>query len=152
MRRALGVVALAAAGCTSQWYEGPSTRDVVTTDVVVHTEPEGATILFNGKEQKAPSPIRVPVRYDHTTTMWERQTNAGESMREGMGTLTTILTFPIWGIASFFHSKEEVLRHTYEGGTHQVTALLPGYDQADETVTLKGEAEKTVTIPLVKSK
>jgi hypothetical protein len=144
--------ALLAAGCTSQWYEGPSTRDVVLTDVVIHTEPEGADILVDDVKQTARSPIRLPVRYDHTATIWERQTNAGRQMREDMGPVMTILTCPVWLVASLFHEKEELLRHTYEGNVHNVTALMPGRDQADLTVTLKGEAEKVVTLKLVPSK
>ena len=151
MRLVLGA-ALLAAGCTSQWYEGPSTRDTVTTNVVVHTEPEGAVILVNDVQQKAASPIRIPVRYDHFATMWERQTNAGQQMRAGMGPVLKILTCPVWLIASVFHEKEEILRHTYEGNVLNVTALMPGRDQADATLTLKGEAEKTLTLPLVPSK
>ena len=146
------VAALLAAGCTSQWYEGPSTRDSVLTNVVIHTDPEGAEILVNDVKQKAKSPIRLPVRYDHIATIWERQTNAGRQMRDGMGPVLTILTFPVWMVASLFHEKEELVRHTYEGNVHDVTALMPDRDQADVTVTLQGEAEKVLTIPLVLSK
>jgi hypothetical protein len=151
MKWALGA-ALLAAGCTSQWYEGPKTEDSVTTNVVIRTVPEGATIVFDDQELSARTPMRIPVRYDHAATTWERQTNAGQQMRDGMGPVLTIITCPIWLVASVFHEKEEVLRHTYEGNVHTVTALLPGHDQADENLTLKGEAEKTVTITLVPSK
>lgn len=150
--RALLAAALLAAGCTSQWYEGPATHDKVLTNVVVHTTPEGADILFDDVKQKARSPIRIPVRYDHTATIWERQTNAGSKMREDMGPVTTILTCPVWLVASLFHEKEELTRHTYEGNVHTLTALLPDYDQADHDLTLKGEAEVTITLPLVTSK
>jgi hypothetical protein len=151
MRRVLAA-ALFAAGCTSQWYEGPSTRDSVTTNVVVHTEPEGAVIVVNDVQQRANSPIRIPVRYDHFATTWERQTNAGQQMRAEMGPVMKILTCPVWLVASVFHEKEEILRHTYEGNVLTVTALMPGRDQADATVTLKGEAETSLTLTLVPSK
>ena len=144
--------ALLAAGCTSQWYEGPKTEDTVTTNVVIHTVPEGATIVFDERELSARTPLRVPVRYDHAATTWERQTNVGQQMRDGMGPVLTVLTFPVWLVASFFHEKEEVLRHTYEGNVHSVTALMDGRDQADETLTLAGEAEKVLNITLVPSK
>lgn len=150
--KAVLAAALLAAGCTSQWYEGPATEDYVTTNVVIHTDPEGAEILFNDVVQKAKSPLRIPVRYGHAATIWERQTNAGTKMREGMGPVLTVITFPVWLVASVFHQKEEIVRHTYEDNVHTVTALMPGRDQADQTLTLKGEAEMTVNLPLVKSR
>ena len=150
--RAVLAAALLAAGCTSQWYEGPATQDYVTTNVVVQTDPQGAEILFDDVVQKAKSPLRIPVRYKHAATTWERQTNAGTKMREGMGPVLTVITFPVWLVASVFHQKEEILRHTYDNNVHTVTALMPGRDQADQTLTLKGEAEIVVDFTLVKSK
>lgn len=148
LRRVLPAAALLAAGCSSQWYPGVQHSDVARTDVVIHTVPEGATIEFGGRRQSAPSPIRVPVNYDHTVTMYERQSNHGASMREGMSPVVQVLTFPVWAIASFFHYREEMKRHEYGGNVHEIVARLAGYAEARQTVRLEGEAEVPVTLTL----
>jgi hypothetical protein len=146
------LAALAAAGCSSQWYPGYAHQDICRTDIVIRTVPEGATIRFDDKQQPSPAPIRIPIEYDHTETMWERQTNAGEDMRESMHPVFQVLTFPVWGIASFFHHKESLRRHEYGGNKHAVSALLPGFDEGYEEITLAGEAEFPLTMKLVRSK
>lgn len=156
MTRAAHVAALAAAvlaaGCSSQWYPGFSKADVARTDVIVRTEPEGATVLFNGVVQKQVSPIRIPVDYDHVETVYERQTNAGLAMREGMSPLAQVLTFPVWAVASFFHYSEDVRRHEYGNNVHTVSAYAPGRDEVQETIRLEGEAEREVRLVLPVSK
>lgn len=139
-------------GCRSQWYPGVAHHDIVRTNVLIRTEPPGARIRFNGKEMSAPSPIRVPVDYDHYETMYERQTNAGADMREGQSTLTQVVTAPVWLAASAVHHGEEVRRHEYAGNQHEISAWLPGYEEAVVTVTLEGEAEHPVTLKLERTK
>ena len=135
-------------GCRSQWYPGVAHHDIVRTNVLIRTEPSGARIRFNGKEMPSPAPIRVPVDYDHYETMYERQTNAGADMREGESTLTQVVTAPVWLAASAVHHAEEVRRHEYAGNQHEITAWLPGYEEAVVTITLEGEAERQVTLKL----
>jgi hypothetical protein len=146
----VAAVALSAAGCQSQWVPGVRREDIARTDVVVTTTPAGATIFFNDKKMIAPSPIRIPVEYTHAETMWERQSNYGARMREDMSTVVTVLTFPVWGIASFFHFTEKRMRHEYGGNVHHITTYLPGYEDSEETITLQGEADRAVELPLVK--
>ncbi len=148
----LASAAILAAGCSSQWYPGFAKADVAHTDVVVRTEPAGATVLFNGVEQSAKSPIRIPVKYNHVETVWVRQTNAGITMREGMSPLVQVLTFPVWLVASFFHSAEEIRRHEYGGNVHTVGAYSAGHDETQETIKLEGEAEHEVRLVLPKTK
>jgi hypothetical protein len=88
------------------------------------------------------------VNYNHVETVWERQTNAGITMREGMSPVVKVLTFPVWAIASIFHSSEEIRRHEYGNNVHTVTAYCPGHDEAQETIKLEGEAEHEVRLVL----
>ena len=144
--------ALLAAGCSSQWFEVTSNNDIVRTDIVIRTEPAGATLTFDGVRQIKPTPIRLPVEYDHIETLYERQANYGSRMREGMSGFVEVLAFPVWGIASFFHYRNETRRHTYGGNIHTILAEMTGRDDAQATVTLEGEAEHPVTLKLLKSK
>lgn len=152
MRRArtfaLASAAILAAGCSTQWYPGFSKADIARTDVIVRTEPPGATVLFNGVVQKETSPIRIPVDYNHVETVWERQTNAGIAMREGMSPVVKVLTFPVWAIASFFHYAEDTRRHEYGNNVHTVSAFCPGHDEVEQSVKLEGEAEHEVRLVL----
>ena len=148
---ALACVTLAA-GCSSQWYAGNSKRDIARTDVIIHTQPEGATVVFDGHAQPEPSPIKIPVEYDHVETVWERQSNYGTRMLDGMNPIVAVLTFPVWAVASFFHYREDTRRHEYGGNSHVISAYIPGRDEAQETITLEGEAQVTVNLSLPLSK
>jgi hypothetical protein len=148
----LCAAAALATGCSTQWYPGYSKRDVVRTDVVIRSEPRGATITFNGVRQPVPAPIRIPVEYDHTETRYERQSNYGQRMREDMGPVLSIVTFPVWMVASLFHYKEDLRRHEYGGNRHVIDAWLKGYDDAHEEILLEGEGEHPVDIKLTKSR
>jgi hypothetical protein len=152
MRKSLLLLATLAAGCTSQWYPGVSHHDIARTDVVISSEPAGASLEFDGKKLEAPAPVRLPVEYTHTETQYERQSNYGISMRKDMSTPVAILTFPIWAVASLFHYKEQLRRHDYGGNVHVITAFVHGYDEGREEIKLEGEAEKVVTFKLVKSR
>jgi hypothetical protein len=155
MRSALAaavVAALLAGGCQSQWLEETSHEDIARTDVIITTTPSGATVFFNDKKQAAPAPIRIPVEYTHVATLLERQNNYGARMREGMGPVLTVLTFPVWAVASLFHFEERMMRHEYGGNVHKVTTYLPGFDDAEQTITLQGEADHPVDLTLVRSK
>lgn len=137
-RAALAAACAAAAalgGCHSQWYQEGSRTEIVRTDVVVRTEPAGATVYFNGKRMDR-APVRIPVEYDHTIEQWVRQSNASPSWSP-----TAILT----------HAKEEMKRHVYEGNRHKVTASMDGYDDATSDLLLEGEAEVDVVLKLSRS-
>jgi len=149
---ALAGVAAMAAGCQSQWVGGMTRTDIARTDVIIKTTPPGALIFFNDKKQSAPAPIRIPVEYTHVVTVYDRQNNYGAHMREGMSTVVTVLTFPVWAVASLFHYDEQMLRHEYGGNTHTITTYLAGYDDTAQTITLEGEADHPVDITLVRSK
>jgi hypothetical protein len=118
-------LALGAAGCQSQWYLGPQQHDLVTTNVLVRTEPPGAFVAFNGVEQ-AKAPVRIPVEYNHVEQMWTRQTN-------------TLL---------LFHHAEDRRRHVYGENRHTVSAHLPGHDDAEQVLVLEGEDEIEVLLRL----
>lgn len=146
---ASALVALAAAGCRSQWYMTVEHSEIVRTDVVVRTEPTGATVAFDGRVQDT-APLRIPVDYEHSTQQWERQTNAGAAIRENTGIIGTILLFPIWIPASFFHTREEAKRHVYGANRHVVAARLQGFDDAEQAIELGGEAQVEVVLKLTK--
>ena len=146
--RLVPIAALVAAGCTTQWYEVNSYPDIARTDLVIRTEPSGALLIFDGRREEKSSPVRLPVEYDHVETLYERQYSDGTRMREGMNPILQVLTFPVWGIASFFHYREELHRHTYGNNVHTILAAKSGYEEAEETVTLEGEAEHPVTLQL----
>ena len=152
VRTALLLIACAAAGCSSQWYPGNAKRDIVRTDLLIETTPPGATVVFDGKTLPETSPLILPIEYDHVETEYERQTNAGQSMRESMGPVLTVLTFPVWMVASLFHSRQTRRRHEYGGASHVVSAYIPGRDDAQEAITLEGEAKRTVKLTLPASK
>ncbi|MCE9636194.1 MAG: hypothetical protein K8T90_10870 [Planctomycetes bacterium] len=146
---AFALCAAATAGCQSQWYMTVEHAEVVRTDVVVRTEPTGATVSFDGRVQDA-APLRIPVDYEHSTQQWERQTNAGARMRESTGVIGTILLFPIWLPASFFHSREEMKRHVYGLNRHVVSAQMQGYEAAEQQIELEGEAQVEVSLKLTR--
>lgn len=146
------VCALALAGCSSQWYPGNEVHDIARTDLYIESEPSNATVVFDGKTLPETTPLLMPIEYDHTITQYERQTNAGQAMRESMSLPVAIIATPVWLIASFFHSKETMKRHQYGGNKHVVSAYLPGHDDAQETITLEGEAKKTLRFVLPVSK
>ncbi len=158
----LPVVAAAAlaAGCNSQWFPGFSHSDIARTDVVIRTEPPGATIVMTRVDASSqasspdtlrlptPSPVRQPIEYDHVETLYERQNNYGAQMREGMHPVVQVLTFPVWAVASFFHFREEKHRHEYGNNKYVVTAQMPGRDDAEQSIVLEGEAEHPVLLKL----
>lgn len=152
VRLAIVLSAVSLASCTSQWYPGSAVRDIAKSDIVIRSEPPGATILFNGKRQPSPAPIRIPVEYSHSETLYERQTNSGVAMRESMGPVLSIVLFPVWMVASLFHYKEDVRRHEYGGNHHVIDAHLLGYDDLREEITLEGQSEFPVTLTLTKSR
>jgi hypothetical protein len=147
VRFALAAAPLAAASCQSQWYKVDFDIDKVVTNVVVRTEPSGAMVYLDSKRMDT-APVRIPIAYSHEVSLWERSTNAGASIRESTGTLGTILLFPIWLPASFFHYAEEMKRHEYGGNVHRITAHTDAGDEAEEKIVLQGEADVTVTLRL----
>ena len=92
----------------------------------------------------------MPVEYDHTEQLWSRQNNQGARMREDMGTVVTILTFPVWAIASLFHFSEDRRVHVYGNNTFTITMSKVGYDSVERVVELEGEDEVDVSIRLQK--
>ena len=144
---ALLLVAAALGACQSPWYRQQEHGEIVTTHVIIHTEPAGATVYFNGTRQAA-APVDIPVEYHHVEELWVRQNNHGARMREGWSKLVTFVTFPIWGVASFFHYEDQVRRHVYGGNRHTVSASLKGHQEAFEKIELEGEAEVRVDLTL----
>ncbi|MCG3134403.1 MAG: hypothetical protein HMLKMBBP_01709 [Planctomycetes bacterium] len=144
-RALLLAVPFAASACQTPWVEDGRAEDVVETNVVIRSEPSGAMIHFNGKRQDA-APIRIPVRYPHVTEQWARSSNFGASIREGTGVVGTILLLPIWIPASFVQYRETIKRHRYGGNVHVIRATFADRTEREETVTLDGEAEVTVTL------
>jgi len=154
------VAAALACGCSSQWYAGAEHSDIARTDVVIRTEPTGAKLVmtrFNSADSTTPlevkelpghSPVNQPIEYDHTDTLYERQSNYGAHMREDMSTVVQILTFPVWAVASFFHYRDEKHRHQYGNNAFTVSAHLPGRENAEVKVVLEGEAEHPVLLLL----
>ena len=148
----LGGTALAAAGalllagCQSQYYLQNESANLLTTDVVIHTEPSGADIRWNdvaiGK-----SPLKMPVEYDHVEQVWTRQQNVGARLREDWGTFGTIVGFPIWIPASFFHETQDIRKHVYGHNEFEVTPRMRGY--ADEYRKVKLEGEDAVEVRLI---
>ena len=122
---ALPLLLVALSGCTSQWYLQFETSDLVTTDVVVRTVPEGATISVDGATQ-AKSPVRIPIEYDHIEQLWSRQANK----------------------LLLFHYREDLRRHVYGHNKHVITAILRGHEDAEREIVLEGEDEVIVEIPL----
>lgn len=143
---ALAAAGTAAAGCQSQWYLQQEHEQIVRTEVLVRTEPSGATVWFD-KTRIDTSPVVIPVEYAYTTEQWERQTNMGAVYREQWGIVGTILLFPIWIPASFFHTREEMKRHVYAGNRHEIRATTQAAE-ASQTVELAGEARIEVTLTL----
>jgi hypothetical protein len=163
MRIAAPVAVVAAAllcGCNSQWFPGYAHEDIARTDLTIRTEPPGATVVMTRvesagdptptetKKLPAPSPVLQPVEYDHVETLYQRQSNYGTQMREGMGPVMVVLTFPIWAIASIFHYSEEKHVHEYGHNTFVVSAYAPGREDAETTIVLEGEAKKDVLLKL----
>ena len=138
------------AGCQSQWFLVTQRNDLVTTDLLVRTEPTGAPVSFNGVEMER-APFRLPVEYDHEEKLYERQTNVGAQLREDWGTVGTIIGFPIWGPASAFHRTEERRVHVYGRNRHVISASLGGYDEAWQELVLEGEDEIEVSLELKRS-
>jgi len=143
----IAALSIPLAACQSQWYLEVENAEVVTTEVVVRTSPAGAHVAFDGVRQ-GQAPIRIPVEYFHTQQLWSRQNNQGARMREDMSTPVQILTFPVWGIASFFHYTEDARRHVYSAHRHVVSAALKGRQEASRDVVLEGEAEYVVDLEL----
>ncbi len=146
-RLALSVLLPVLAGCQSAYVLDHEARELVQTEVVVRSAPEGAEIRFDGRSF-GPAPLRMPIEYDHTEQLYLRQTNFGADMREGMSGLTTVLTFPVWAVASLFHHKEELRRHVYGRNEFAVTASLPGRPVAERRVKLEGEDVVEVELEL----
>lgn len=138
---------LALGACQSQWFMEHDQSEIVTTNVLVFTQPEGARVDLNGVYQ-ADAPVRIPIEYSHTEQLWSRQTNAGARMREGMSPVVQVLTFPVWLIASVFHSTEDVRRHVYDGNRHSVRASAPQHQELTRVVQLEGEDEIRVELVL----
>ena len=143
------VGALLLTGCKSQWYQQHEVHNLVTTEVMLRSEPPGATIQWENVSI-GKTPARLPVEYDHTEQLWTRQVNQGELMREDMGPVVKVLTFPIWGIASFFHTTQDRRRHVYGGNEFTVRMTLPGYQDAERQVQLQGEDEVDISMRLEK--
>ena len=151
---------LVAGGCSSQWYPGYAHPNIARTDVVIRTEPSGATIVMTrvgesgqpwtveSRKLQSVSPVRQPIEYDHVETLYERQQNYGADMREGMHPVLQVLTFPVWAVASFFHFRQEKRRHEYGNNKFVVMAYLPDREDAEETIVLEGEAEHPVLLKL----
>ena len=106
-------VAVALTGCQSQWYLQNESHNLITTDVVVRSEPSGAEIRWDSVRIGV-APVKMPVEYDHVEQLWTRQTNIGARLREDWGTFGTIIGFPIWLPASLFHEVEDRRMHVYE--------------------------------------
>ena len=140
------LTALTATGCQSQWYLQQEHEQVVRTEVLVRTDPTGATVWFD-KTRIDTSPVVIPVEYAYTTEQGERQTNVGAQMREDLGIVGTILLFPIWIPASFFHTRDEMKRHVYGSNRHVISARTDAA-QAEQTIELAGETRVEVTIAL----
>lgn len=141
--------ALLAAGCQSQWVQENEHSEIVRTDLLVRTEPTGALVFLNRRRMDA-APVRIPIEYEHVTQQWFRQSNYGAQLRESWGPVGTILGFPIWLPASFFHGTQEMKRHVYASNVHVVAAELEGYYRAEATVELHGEEQKDVTLTLTR--
>jgi hypothetical protein len=141
--------ALLLAGCKSQWYQQHEVHNLITTEVTLRSEPSGANITWQN-QSIGRTPARMPVEYDHTEQLWSRQVNQGELMREDMGPVVKILTFPVWGIASFFHTTQDRRRHVYSGNMFDVVVTKPGYQSASRQVELQGEDEVDVSFRLEK--
>jgi hypothetical protein len=147
LRGAPLLLALALAGCQTQWFLEGETSDIVETRVRVDTDPAGAWVSFNGVAQ-AKAPVIIPVLYDHTEQLWARQSNEGARMRDGMSTVVQIVTFPVWAVASLFHFREDKRRHVYGGNQHTVSAAMRGRLEAYQALELEGEAEVEVRLVL----
>ncbi len=143
------VIALALAGCQSQWYLQNESDNLLTTDVVIRTEPPGAEVRWNDVPLGT-SPLRMPVEYDHVEQLWSRQTNIGARLREDWGTWGTIIGFPIWIPASLIHETEDRRVHIYGHNQFDVTGRLRGYENAYRKVALEGEDEVEVRLVLRK--
>ena len=141
--------ALLLTGCQSQWYEQHYVHNLITTDVVIRSEPAGARIQWE-TASIGKAPVRLPVEYDHTEQLWTRQNNQGARMREDMGTVMTILTFPVWAIASLFHTTEDRRRHVYGHNTFAIMLTKPGYNDAHRVIELEGEDEVDVMVRMKK--
>lgn len=147
MRHLAVVLLLALAGCQSQWYLQHDRPELVTTHVIVRTDPPKAAVSLNGVPQNV-APVRIPIEYHHIEELWTRQSNYGARMREDWAPIVQIVTLPIWGVASFFHFNEDRRRHKYGGNTHELTARKMGYHDARQVLVLEGEAEVEVTLSL----
>jgi hypothetical protein len=121
--------------------------EVVRTDVVVRTEPNGAMVSLNGQQMDA-APVRIPVEYEHVTQQWLRQSNYGASIRSGLDTFWTIVLFPVWAPASLIHGEQEMKRHVYNGQRHVVTAWARGFEPEDREIVLDGEDQVDVLLTL----
>ena len=150
IRRLLPLAAvLALSACQTQWFLERDYGELVTTEVVVKTDPPNAHVSFDGVRM-AKSPVRIPVEYHHSDQLWSRQNNYGARMREDWSTTMQIIGFPVWGIASFFHFSEDMQRHVYSANQHVVSATLKGHHEASEELLLEGEAEVVVELKLEK--
>ena len=141
--------AVALTGCQSQWYLQNESHNLLTTDVFVNTEPQGAEIRWDDVSI-GPAPLRMPVEYDHVEQLWTRQNNVGARMREDWGTFGTIVGFIIWIPASLFHETEDRRVHVYGHNEFEVTARMRGYNDEYQDVKIEGEDEVHVRLRLDK--
>lgn len=144
-RAVLSLAVLAAAGCQTQWYQVDVEEERVITNVVVRTVPAGATVYLNDRRMER-APVRIPMSYLHETSLWERQSNVGAQIRESTGIVGTILLFPVWLPASFFHTREELMRHVYGSNVHRLRARFDDGSESEKELRLEGEAEVEVEI------
>jgi hypothetical protein len=137
------LAALASAGCKSQWYQVSAEDERVVTHLEVRSVPSGAMIFLNDAQMDT-TPVRIPMAYPHEVSLWERQTNVGNRIRESTGVLGTIFLFPIWIPASLVHQREELKRHDYGFNVHKLRARFGDGSELEREIRLEGEAEMLV--------
>lgn len=144
---AVSAAALCAAACSSRWYLDGAHRQIVRTEVVVHTVPEGQVVWFNGLRQ-AEAPVRIPVEYEYRVEQYFRQTNYGAQMREDAEGASGALLYPLSLPASLVHGREEMKRHSYHGNRHVVSIRPDGVDPVETQIVLQGEEEYEITLTM----
>jgi predicted RNA methylase len=122
----LGAALLAIAACARHWYRVREEGSVpVVTRVTVFTEPAGADVAAAGAFKGA-SPIAIPFRYRYRRVVYARERSY-----------------------VFTRDQEEKVLPEYFNNTFVIEVAKPGYVPATHTITLRGEKEKEVHIPLV---
>ena len=139
--------ALLLTGCQSQWIFQHKVDNLITTDVLIQSDPAGGSIQWDNVGIGR-TPVRLPVEYYHSEQLWSRQSNYGASMRQDMGAIVTVLTFPVWAIASIGHFTEDRRRHVYGNNRFTVKVEKTGYTPTERTVELEGEDEVSVSVRL----